>query len=64
MKETTIALLRRTKEPIAAALIAGGVWLAGRIDVAVAIVDAKISKIESRLEAIETALKAHHLVKQ
>lgn len=56
MNPAVLALLKKTKEPALAILLAGGVWLAGRVDLAVAAVDAKLARIEARLEAVERAL--------
>lgn len=47
----------KTKEPALAVLLAGGVWLAGRVDLAVAAVDAKLARIEARIDALERALQ-------
>lgn len=60
MNPTVLALIKKTKEPAIAVLLAGGVWLAGRVDLAVAAVDAKLARIEARLEQVERSL-AHTL---
>lgn len=49
--------LAKSKEPALAVLLAGGVWLAGRVDLAVAGVDAKLARIEARIDALERALE-------
>lgn len=56
MNPALLALLKKTKEPALAVLLAGGVWLAGRVDLAVAAVDAKLARIEARLEQVERSL--------
>jgi hypothetical protein len=50
-------ILAKSKEPALALLLAGGVWLAGRVDVAVAAVDVKLARIEARIDALERALE-------
>lgn len=56
MTEALKRYLQKTKEPALAILLAGGVWLAGRVDLAVAAVDTKLARIEARIEALERSL--------
>jgi hypothetical protein len=56
MNPALLSLLKKSKEPAVAMLLAGGVWLAGRVDLAVAKVDSKLERIEGRIAAVESAL--------
>ena len=56
MNPALLEMLKKSKEPLVAVLLAGGVWLAGRVDLAVAAVDAKLARIEGRIAAVERAL--------
>jgi hypothetical protein len=56
MNPALLELLKKSKQPAVGILLAGGVWLAGRVDLAVAKVDSKLERIEGRIAAVERAL--------
>jgi hypothetical protein len=56
MNPALLEFLKKSKEPAVAVLLAGGVWLAGRVDLAVAKVDGRLERIDARIAAVERAL--------
>jgi hypothetical protein len=54
--DTVKKFLESSKQPVAGLLLAGGVWLAGRVDLAVAKVDGRLERIDARIAAVERAL--------